>query len=83
MADILFAVATLLLTTVAVGLFAIFRRSADVDRMMAPQLVGTGGVAILLLLADATATPSLVDVALILALLAAFAAVAFVRGAPT
>jgi multicomponent Na+:H+ antiporter subunit F len=51
--------------------------------MMAPQLIGTGGVAILLLLADAAATPSLVDVALILALLAAFAAVAFVRGAPT
>jgi multicomponent Na+:H+ antiporter subunit F len=47
--------------------------------MMAPQLVGTGGVAILLLLADATATPSLVDVALTLALLAAFATVAFVR----
>lgn len=83
MADILFAVATLLLTTVAVGLFAIIRRSADVDRMMAPQLIGTGGVAILLLLADAAATPSLVDVALILALLAAFAAVAFVRGVPT
>lgn len=81
MADVLFAVATLLLATVAVGLFAIFRRPADVDHMMAPQLIGTGGVAILLLLADAVAMPSLVDVALILALLAAFAAVAFVRGA--
>jgi multicomponent Na+:H+ antiporter subunit F len=82
MAEILLGVATLLLATVAVGLFAIFRRPADVDRMMAPQLIGTGGVAILLLLADATAAPSLVDVALMLALLAAFAAVAFVRGAP-
>lgn len=82
MAEILLVVATLLLATVAVGLFAIFRRTTDVDRMMAPQLIGTGGVAILLLLADASATPSLVDVAVMLALLAAFAAVAFVRGAP-
>jgi multicomponent Na+:H+ antiporter subunit F len=82
MADVLLAVATLLLATVAVGLFSILRRPGEVDRMMAPQLVGTGGVAILLLVADATATPSLVDVALLLALLAAFAAVAFARGAP-
>jgi multicomponent Na+:H+ antiporter subunit F len=83
MAEVLFAIAILLLAAVAVGLFAVFGRSADVDRMMAPQLIGTGGVAILLLLADAAATPSLVDVALILALLAAFAAVAFARSAPT
>jgi multicomponent Na+:H+ antiporter subunit F len=79
MADILLVAATVLLAIVALGLFGILRRPADVDRMMAPQLVGTGGVAILLLLADATATPSLVDVALTLALLAAFATVAFVR----
>ena len=82
MADILLAVATLLLVTVAVGLFSILRRPAAVDRAMAPQLIGTGGVAILLLMADATAMPSLVDAALMLGLLAAFAAVAFVRGAP-
>jgi len=83
MAEILLAIATLLLATVAVGLFSILRRPAEVDRMMAPQLIGTGGVAILLLVADATATPSLIDIALMLALLAAFAAVAFVRGAPS
>ena len=49
--------------------------------MMAAQLLGTGGVAILLLLAAATETPPIVDVALLLALFAAFAAVAFVRSA--
>jgi multicomponent Na+:H+ antiporter subunit F len=48
--------------------------------MIAAQLVGSGGVAILLLLATAVATPPLVDVALMLALLAAFASVAFVGG---
>ena len=49
--------------------------------MMAAQLLGTGGVAILLLVAAATETPPIVDVALLLALFAAFAAVAFVRSA--
>ncbi len=51
--------------------------------MMAGQLVGSGGVAVLLLMAVATKTPSIVDVALILALLATFASIAFVRGAAT
>ncbi len=69
------------LLTVALGLFAILRRSADVDRLMAVQLLGTGGVAILLLLAVATETPPVMDVAVMLALFAAFAAVAFVRDA--
>ena len=82
MADVLLAVAILLLVIAAIGLLAILRRPGNVDRTMAPQLIGTSGVAILLLLADATATSSLVDVALTLALLAAFAAVAFVRCAP-
>jgi multicomponent Na+:H+ antiporter subunit F len=49
--------------------------------LVAVQLLGTGGVAILLLLAIATETPSIVDVAVMLALFAAFAAVAFVREA--
>ena len=66
---------------VAVGLFVVLRRPAEVDQMMAAQLLGTGGVAILLLVAVATETSPIVDVALMLALLAAFAAVAFVRSA--
>ena len=50
--------------------------------MMAAQLLGTGGVAILLILAVATKVSPIVDVALMLALFAAFATVAFVRDAP-
>ena len=81
MASFLFGAAGFVLTMVALGLFVILRRPAEVDHMMAAQLLGTGGVAILLLLAVATETPPIVDVALLLALFAAFAAVAFVRSA--
>ena len=81
MASFLFGAARFVLTMVALGLVVILRRPAEVDHMMAAQLLGTGGVAILLLLAAATKTPPIVDVALLLALFAAFAAVAFVRSA--
>ena len=81
MANFLFGAAAFVLTVVALGLVVILRRPAEVDHMMAAQLLGTGGVAILLLLASATETASIVDVALLLALFAAFAAVAFVRSA--
>ena len=81
MASFLFGAAGFVLTMVALGLVVILRRPAEVDHMMAAQLLGTGGVAILLLLAAATETPPIVDVALLLALFAAFAAVAFVRSA--
>ena len=81
MASFLLGAAGFVLTTVALGLVVILRRPAEVDHMMAAQLLGTGGVAILLLLATATEAPPVVDVALLLALFAAFAAVAFVRSA--
>jgi multicomponent Na+:H+ antiporter subunit F len=81
MASFLFAAAGFVMVTVALGLFVILRRWAEVDHMMAAQLLGTGGVAILLLLAAATDASPIVDVALLLALFAAFAAVAFVRSA--
>ena len=81
MASFLFAAAGFVLTMVALGLLVIFQRRAEVDHMMVAQLLGTGGVAILLLLAVATETRPIVDVALLLALFAAFAAVAFVRSA--
>ena len=81
MASFLFGAAGFVLTMVALGLVVILQRPAEVDHMMAAQLLGTGGVAILLLLATATETPPIVDVALLLALFAAFAAVAFVRSA--
>jgi multicomponent Na+:H+ antiporter subunit F len=82
MAEFLTAAALFVLAMVAVGLVRILRGPADADRMMAAQLLGTGGIAALLLLAAGTATPSAVDAALTLALLAAFAAVAFANSVP-
>jgi multicomponent Na+:H+ antiporter subunit F len=82
MAEFLLAAAVFLLATVALGLARIVRGPTDADRMMSAQLLGTGGVAVLLLAGSAVGTPASVDVALILALLAAFASVAFVKSAP-
>ncbi len=72
------AAATLLLLTLAGALWRVWTGPGRADRMMAAQLVGTGGVAVVLLLAAATDW-AMIDVALVLALLAAFAAVAFVK----
>jgi multicomponent Na+:H+ antiporter subunit F len=80
MPDIMFGAALFILGTIAVGLVRILYSRQAADCMMAAQLVGTGGVAVLLLLAVATDTPPIVDVALMLALLAAFASAAFVGG---
>jgi multicomponent Na+:H+ antiporter subunit F len=73
------ACATLLLLALAGALWRIVRGPTAADRMMAAQLVGTGGVAVLLMLAAASGDWAVLDVALVLALLAAFAAVAFVK----
>ncbi len=82
MGAFLLATAAFVLVTVALGLIRILRGPGDADRMLAAQLLGTGGVAALLLFGAATRAPALGDLALVLALLAAFAAVAFVAGAP-
>lgn len=82
MADFLLAAAGFVLAMVAVGLLRLLRGPENADRMMASQLLGTGGIAALLLLAEATDVRAVVDVALALALLAAFASVAFVLSAP-
>ena len=81
MDSFLFLIAIFIMAMVASSLIIILRRPAEVDRIMAAQLLGTGGVAILLILAVATETSPVVDVALMLALFAAFAAVAVVRDA--
>jgi multicomponent Na+:H+ antiporter subunit F len=81
MGSFLLSAAGLVLATAALGLVRILRGPRDADRMIAAQLIGTCGVAILLLLAVATQATPITDVALILTLLAAFASVAFVRGA--
>jgi multicomponent Na+:H+ antiporter subunit F len=80
-ANFLIGAAGFVLVMVALGLFRIICGPTETDRMMAAQLLGTGGVAALLLLAVASQTTSIVDVALLLALLAAFASMAFVRSA--
>lgn len=67
---------------VALGMVRIIVGPTLIDRMMAAQLLGTGGIAALLLRSDVTRTPAVVDIALVLALLAAFASVAFVVKRP-
>jgi multicomponent Na+:H+ antiporter subunit F len=80
MADFLLAAAGFVLAMVALGLVRILRGPTEADRMMAAQLLGSGGIAALLL-AGTARMPEVVDVALTLALLAAFASVAFVTAA--
>ena len=71
-------VAFFLLLNVIAGLGRVLRGPTPADSMLAAQLFGTTGVAILLLLAP-TLGPALHDVALVFALLAAVATVAFVQ----
>ena len=72
------AVALFLLLNIAAGLVRILRGPTPIDRMMAAQLFGTTGTAILLLLGEAMSLPGARDVALAFALLAALATLAFV-----
>jgi multicomponent Na+:H+ antiporter subunit F len=71
--------ATGLLLTIAGALWRVWRGPDQADRMMAAQLVGTGGVGVILLLAAMSGDWAMLDVALVLALLAALAAIAFVK----
>ena len=82
MAEFLLGAAAFVLAMVALGLVRVLRGPADADRMMAAQLLGTGGIAAVLLLGAATGESAAVDVALTLALLAAFASFAFVKAQP-
>ncbi len=73
--------ALFLLLNLGAGMGRVFRGPTAADRMAAAQLFGTTAVAMLLLLAEASGQGALRDVALVFALLAAVAAVAFVRRA--
>ena len=79
MADFLLAAAAFVLAMVALGLVRVKRGPGYADRMMAAQLLGSGSIGVLLLFSAATGDESVVDVALTLALLAAFASLAFVH----
>jgi multicomponent Na+:H+ antiporter subunit F len=76
---VLLAAASFLLLTVLAGTVRVVRGPTPADRMLAAQLFGTTGVAVLLLLADVLDVRALRDVALVFALLAAVLAVTFVR----
>lgn len=73
----LVGLALLLAACVVAGLWRVVRGPTDADRLLGPQLFGTTGIAVLLLLADALDAPSLRDVGLVLAVLALLTAAAF------
>ena len=75
------ACAILVLVTVAIGMIVVLKNLTRADQMLAALLLGTAGVAILLLLGAAFDRPDLIDVALVFALLAVVVTVAFVRTA--
>ncbi len=70
-----------LFLSVMAGMVRILLGPTPADRMLATQLFGTTGVAIILLLAHGLNLPALYDVALIFALLAAVAILTFIRRA--
>jgi len=73
------ALSLLLLLSLAVGLWRVRYGPTAADRMLVAQLFGTTAVAILVLLAEGFGLSPLYDVALVLALLAVVAVVAFTR----
>ncbi|MGM8888488.1 monovalent cation/H+ antiporter complex subunit F, partial [Psychrobacter sp. 1U2] len=81
MQSIYLALALFLLLNLSAGMWRVLRGPTAADRMLAVQLFGTTAVAVLLLLAEASSSAALRDVALVFALLAAVTAVAFVRRA--
>ena len=79
MAEFLTAALGFILAMLALGMMRILRGPGDADRMMAAQLIGTGGIAALLLLGAVTRVAEAIDVALTIALLATFASIAFAK----
>ena len=82
MPEFLYAAAALVLLLTGLGLMRMLWGPSPADRLMAAQMLGTGGGAITLLIAIASGTIAIIDIALTLALLAAFAAVALTLGEP-
>lgn len=79
MAEAYMALAAFLVINVGAGLWRVARGPTPADRMLAAQLFGSTGVAVLLLLAEAKAAPALRDVALVFSLLAVVVGTAFVK----
>jgi multicomponent Na+:H+ antiporter subunit F len=76
---VMLGVAAFLLLNLAAGLWRIMRGPTAADSMLATQLFGTTGVGVLLLFSFSGDVPALRDVALVFALLAALATIAFVK----
>ena len=81
MNELYLILAVFLLLNLLTGMVRVLQGPTLQDRMLAAQLFGTVGVAILLILSESLAAPALRDVALVFALLGAVAVVAFVRRA--
>lgn len=73
------SVAMFLLLTVVLGMVRIVSGPTVADRMMAAQLFGTSGLAILLVLAWGMDMPELIDIALTFSMLATLVTMTFVR----
>lgn len=71
--------AVVLLISLGGGVYQALRGPTPGDRILVMQLLGTGAVAVLILVGKATNDPALIDVALVLALLATIAIIAFVQ----
>jgi multicomponent Na+:H+ antiporter subunit F len=80
--ELYLVMAGFLLANLLIGLGRIYQGPSRANRLLAAQLFNTTTTAILLLLAESMALPSLQDVALLFALLAALTSVAFVRLSP-
>ena len=75
----LMVIGGLLIATLMVGLVRVIKGPSTADRMLASQLFGTAGVAVLMLLAVVKQESALLNAALVLALLAPLSLITFVR----
>jgi len=83
MTTLYLGMAAALLLTILLGLYRVFRQAGRAETLMAALLFGTTGVAVVLVLGKGLGVARAVDVALVIALLAAVLGVAFVlRGWP-
>ena len=79
MSTYLTLMAGLLILILLAGLVRVIRGPTSADRMLAAQLFGTAGVAVLMLLAIAQQQDALFNTALVLALLAPLTLISFIR----
>lgn len=79
MSELMVGAAVLLMLALAIGLWRSVVGPTLPDRLLAIQLLGTGGAALCVLFMAAFENPDLLDIALVISLLAAVGAVALTR----